>query len=209
MDYIAPLFEENADIERAPVGSINSFHWEKEGYSRPVSFFRLCAEKGKGIFARLWSYESNIRAECKKRDDPVYTDSCLEFFIMPFADDKRYMNFEVNPNGIYLSQIGEKREDRKFIKEVSSLEPIITPFTVNDEAWGYDIFLSEEFISSVYGCEYTVEETTIKGNFYKCADLSVSPHYCAHFPVSSASLGFHNPDCFGNIKIIKVNYLCQ
>lgn len=203
MDYIAPLFDKKADIELAPVGNINSFHWEKDGYSRPASFFRLCAESNKGILARLWSYESNIRTECKRRDDPVYTDSCLEFFIMPVCGDKRYMNFEVNPNGIYLSQIGEKREERKFIKEITSLEPIITPLETNDEAWGYNIFLSEQFISSVYGCDYSVKEATIKGNFYKCADLSVSPHYGAHFPVSSASLGFHNPDCFGNIILMR------
>lgn len=206
MDYIAPLFEEKTDTRLAPLGKINSFHWEKEGYSRPESFFRFYAVKNKGIFARLWSFESDIRAECRKRDDPCYTDSCLEFFIMPVCGDKRYMNFEVNPNGIYLSEIGEKRENRRFIKEISSLEPQINAFRINEngrQAWGYDIFLSEEFISSVYGCDYKVEESTLRGNFYKCADLSTSPHFGAHFPVGSASLGFHNPDCFGNIIIRK------
>lgn len=202
MDYIAPLFEEKAEIELAPLGRIDSFHWEKDGYSRPESFFRLCAVGSKGIYAKLWSFEDNIRAECRKRDDPCYTDSCLEFFLMPVPGDERYMNFEVNPNGVYLSEIGEKREGRILISKISSLEPRISPFRKGKE-WGYEIFLSEKFISSVYGVGYSVEESAIKGNFYKCADLSVSPHYGAHFPVSSASLGFHNPDCFGNIIIRK------
>lgn len=206
MDYIAPLFEKKADFSLVPIGKIDSFHWEKEGYSRPESFFQMCAVSNKGIYAKLWSFEDSIRAECKKRDDPCYTDSCLELFIMPVSGDKRYMNFEVNPNGIFLSEIGEKREGRSFIKEFSSLEPEISPFRINEngrEAWGYEIFLSEEFISSVYGCSYKVDEAVIKGNFYKCADLSISPHYGAHFPVASAALGFHNPDCFGNIIIRK------
>lgn len=167
----------------------------------------MWAVSGCGIFARLWSFEDYVRTVCTTRDEPVYTDSCLELFIMPVPGDNRYMNFETNSNGVYLSEIGEKREDRRFIKEFTSLEPVIKPFTLSENgrtAWGNEIFLSERFISSVYGKDYSVNEATIKGNFYKCADLSVFPHYGAHFPVSSEALGFHNPDCFGNIIIRKV-----
>ena len=49
----------------------------------------------------------------------------------------------------------------------------------------------------------SVKEGEIRGNFYKCADDSPTPHYGALFPVGSASLGFHNPEKFGTIKIIK------
>ena len=112
------------------------------------------------------------------------------------------MNFEVNPKGVYLSQIGEKRENRRFIKELTDLEPIIMPMSIEEDgktAWGCDILIPCEFISALYGTDFTLGECRMKGNFYKCADSSVSPHYGAHFPVSSAALGFHNPDCFGDI----------
>ena len=66
-------------------------------------------------------------------------------------------------------------------------------------AWGYEILLPCEFISALYGVDFELCECTMKGNFYKCADSSVSPHYGAHFPVTTAALGFHNPDCFGKI----------
>lgn len=150
----------------------------------------------------LWSFEDNIRCECTKRDDPVYTDSCLEFFIAPVEGDKRYMNFEVNPKGVYLSQIGEVRENRRFIRELTDLEPVIMPMTVEENgktAWGYEIILPCEFVSALYGTDFKICECRMKGNFYKCADSSVTPHYGAHFPVDSAALGFHNPDCFGDI----------
>ena len=61
----------------------------------------------------------------------------------------------------------------------------------------------EGLISSLYGCEFSVGEGEIRGNFYKCADDSPTPHYGALFPVDSVSLGFHNPERFGTIKIIK------
>ena len=204
VDYIAPLFESEDAASGAPVpkARLSHFHWEKPRYSTPLSFAELYAVENKGIFASLMSFEDNIRCECTRRDDPVYTDSCLELFLMPVKGDSRYVNFEMNKNGVYLSQIGEKRENRIFIKEITPLEPIITPFEVTEngaKAWGCKIFLSDAFISSVYGKDYSTTEGTIKGNFYKCADSSVTPHYGAHFPVTTAELGFHNPACFGNI----------
>ena len=180
MEYVAPIFESAKKAKDFPIAPINSFHWEKEGFSRPESFASVFAVENEGIHAVLWSFEDNIRRECKKRDDPVYTDSCLEFFIAPVEGDKRYMNFEVNPDGVYLCEIGEKRGERRFIKELTDI-------------------LSCKFISALYGIGFKVSECKMKGNFYKCADLSSTPHYGAHFPVSTAELGFHNPDCFGDI----------
>ncbi len=206
MEYIVPLFKSKNNIKEVPSVSISSFHWEKDGYSRPESYAALFAVENEGIYARLWSFEDNIRCECIKRDDPVYKDSCLELFLMPVEGDSRYVNFEMNKNGVYLSQIGEKREGRAFIKEISSLEPVITPFEVEENgktAWGCEIFLSDSFIADVYKKDYSTAEREIKGNFYKCADSSSTPHYGAFFPVTTASLGFHNPDCFGSIILRK------
>lgn len=207
MEYFAPIFRNSAEVHNFPVAAINSFHWEKDGYSRPESYAALFAVEGEGLHALLWSYEENIRCECKENYEPVYTDSCLEFFVMPVEGDNRYLNIEVNPKGIYLAQLGENREERTPVRDVTSLEPVITPMEVEDEkgmAWGCEILLTEEFISSLYGTEYTVKPCEIKGNFYKCADFSVTPHYGAHFPVTTAALGFHNPECFGKIIIGKV-----
>ncbi len=207
MEYIAPIFKSSADAHDFPVAAIDSFHWEKDGYSRPESYASLFAVEGEGLHALLWSYEDNIRCECTENYQPVYTDSCLEFFVMPIEGDKRYLNVEVNSKGVYLAQLGEIREGRTFVKDITDLEPVINPMKIEDEkgkAWGCEIVLTEEFISALYGTDYTVKPCEIKGNFYKCADSSVTPHYGAHFPVTTAALGFHNPDCFGKIIIGKV-----
>lgn len=203
MDYIAPLFAENCGcFEKSPQAEIASFHWEKENHSRPKSYVCIYAQENCGIHIRLWSFEENIRCECTEKNSPIYTDSCLEVFLMPVENDPRYINFEVNPNGVYLSEIGTGRKDRCFISELTDIEPIITPFKLNEnskEAWGFEIFIPDSLISAVYSIDYSTKETSLKGNFYKCADLSAAPHYGALFPVTTAELGFHNPDCFGNI----------
>lgn len=207
MEYVAPIFKSAAEAKDFPVVTIDSFHWEKEGYSRPESCAALFAVEGEGLHALLWSFEDNIRCECTENYQPVYTDSCLELFIMPVEGDKRYLNVEVNKNGIYLAQLGETRESRTFVKDITALEPVIAPMEIEDEqgkAWGCEIVLTEKFISALYGTDYAVKPCEIKGNFYKCADYSATPHYGAYFPVTTAALGFHNPDCFGKIIIGKV-----
>ena len=69
--------------DRVPVGAIGHYHWESDTPYRPKSFFQLCFVKDKGVFVRLWSDETDLRAVCTDRDDPVWEDSCLECFLQP------------------------------------------------------------------------------------------------------------------------------
>lgn len=202
MSYSSYVFNSSPLWEQTKAARLSFFHWEREGFSRPASFAKLCAVRDKGIFARLWSFEENLRCVFSVRDDPVYKDSCCELFLAPLAGDPRYINFEINPSGTFLSQIGESRERRVFIKEITRLSPEITPFSLCQDgktAWGCEIFIPDSLISELYGCNFRSGECEMKGNFYKCADDSVSPHYGAFFPVDSAELGFHNPERFGKI----------
>ena len=62
------------------------------------------------LFVHLRAIEANIRAEYTTPLSPVCGDSCLEFFFMPEAE-KRYFNFEVNPNGCLWIGFGHSRAD--------------------------------------------------------------------------------------------------
>ena len=110
----------------------------------------------------------------------------------------------MNPNCAYLSQFGSERYGRVFIKELTADAPRVSAGVYTDKkGWHAQLFIPESLISALYGCDFSVGEGEIRGNFYKCADDSPTPHYGARFPVDSASLGFHNPERFGTIKIIK------
>lgn len=205
MEYIAPIFKSAEEAKDLPVAAIDSFAWDVNG-CKPESYASVFAVENEGIHAILWSFEEDIRCECTKRDDPVYTDSCLELFLMPVSGDERYINFEVNPKGVYLSQIGTCREDRVFIRELTSLEPTIHPLEIEEDvkkAWGYEIIIPESFISDLYQTDFKITEATIKGNFYKCADGAEYPHYGSHFPVRTENPDFHRPEFFGKITFRK------
>ncbi len=208
MEYSSFVFDRAPLLQEVAAADIVIFSWERPGFSRPVSAARLWGIAGKGIYTRLWSYESNLLARCEGRDGEVWKDSCLELFLAPVKDDKRYMNFEMNPNGAFLCQFGEKREGRVFIKELTDIAPAVMPFRFgfnNMNAWGCEIFIPDELISALYSVDFVTDENEMRGNFYKCADDSPAPHFGSHFPVGSETLGFHNPDCFG--KIILKKYL--
>lgn len=203
---IAPIFKSAEDAKDFPVGEIANFPWEKDSESHPESYAAIFAVEGEGIHALLWSFEEDIRCECTKRDDPVYTDSCLEVFLMPVESDDRYINFEVNKNGVYLSQIGTCRADRVFIKTLTDLEPIIGTMEITEDgktAWGYEIIIPEKLVSELYGTDYKIKECTVKGNFYKCAELTESPHFGTFFPVNTEKPDFHRPEFFGEIQFRK------
>jgi hypothetical protein len=199
--YNSFVFNDFPHWELVPAADIANWHWEGAEPFRPLSYARLCGVAGKGIYAQLWSFEENPRCVCQKRDEPVYTDSCLELFLQPVCGNDAYVNFEINCKGVYLAEFGEKRQNRVFIKEYCALEPVITPFkpVENDTAWGVGVFLSDALIAEMYGTVYQTKPGTMHGNFYKCGDKTPRAHFGAYFPAGSAALGFHNPSKFGSI----------
>jgi len=202
MTYSTFLFDGLPNWEAVPAAKIDHFHWEGNKPFRPESTAQFCGVSGKGIYARLWSFEENPRCVCANRDEPVYQDSCLELFLQPMPENPAYINFEMNCMGVYLAQYGEKRDKRVFLKDFCTLEPRIACFELTENgktAWGVEIFISEDFISEIYGIDFTLSPGEMKGNFYKCGDKTPTPHYAAFFPAGSAALGFHNPACFGKI----------
>lgn len=205
--YNSRIFSEKPDWEAVPTAEISSFHWENsDNPYRPKSFVQFCAVKNSGFHARMWSFESDIRCENNLRDEPMYEDSCLECFINPNpVENSLYLNFEMNPKGAYLAQIGENRFERSFFADKTEEEAAVTPFKVNEngtDGWGVSLFIPFSLFESLGIPAVNADKPLVcAGNFYKCGDKTVHPHYGAHFPVDSEELGFHNPECFGKIVL--------
>uniref|UniRef100_UPI003FEF4EFB carbohydrate-binding family 9-like protein n=1 Tax=Candidatus Fimivicinus sp. TaxID=3056640 RepID=UPI003FEF4EFB len=205
--YAGPIFDGSPDWARVPIARLESFHWEGDAPYRPASFAQLCAVRGKGVFVRMWSFEEPVRAVACERDDPVYKDSCLECFLNPFpALQNAYLNFEMNPKGVFLTEFGPGREGRVRLSKMTDWAPVVTPFSLSTpqgDAWGVLLLIPVELIEAVYGRPFPIVSCTMAGNFYKCGDETERPHFGAYFPVGSAALGFHNPQRFGTIELIE------
>lgn len=163
----------------------------------------LYAVRDGGIFVRFEAEEPCPRAVCEKRDDSVYNDSCMEFFFQPFADDERYINFEINPKGAFLCAVGNDRFDRIFLGELSDCNPV-SQAQINEKGWSAELFIPEQLISDVFGRPFSVADTEyIRANFYKCGDLTEQPHYTSLFPVDTQTPDFHRPEYFNEIFFVK------
>ncbi len=159
----------------------------------------VCGILQAGIFVCFEADEPSPRAVFTERDDAVYNDSCVEFFFQPFADDERYINFEINPNGAYLSAIGKDRFDRVFLREISACEPEVNAYA-SSSGWRAELFIPEKLISDAFGRYFSVSDTEyIRANCYKCGDLTPSPHYASLFLVDTPNPDYHRPEFFGKI----------
>ncbi|MGN0526249.1 MAG: carbohydrate-binding family 9-like protein [Acutalibacteraceae bacterium] len=182
---------------------LDSFHWEADIPYRPRVLFKMGVVDG-SLTARLKRYEREPKTTYTERNQPVYEDSCLEFFFNPFEDKKEYINIECN-SSTYLSQFGDGKQGRVYVSDITDIEPRINRFGGRDENgffWGVAITVTKEFISAVYKTDInTIDFNCVKANFYKCGDKCNTPHFVAFNPVTTLPPGFHNPSCFAIFKI--------
>ncbi|MBQ2991854.1 MAG: carbohydrate-binding family 9-like protein [Clostridia bacterium] len=155
---------------------------------------KLCHD-GEKLYVRMEAKEENIRATLTGALDQVCNDSCLEFFLAPKADDKRYFNFEVNPLGNAYVGFGAERKTRvrQILKNPqATLE--IKPFAVQD-GWGVEYVIPAEYIR-LYMPDFAFSGEAAC-NFYKCGDETETPHYLAWAPLTSEKPDYHRRWDFG------------
>lgn len=201
MNYKIKFFEKIPDLSQLEFVSLSNHLWSEDYPCFFASRASVSAVKNSGLYVVMISDEPCYKAVYTKRDEPIYKDSCLEFFCRPFADDTRYFNFEINPNGAYLSEIGSSRGDRKFIKELTDAEPSVEVLSVSD-GWGVSLFIPEQLISEAFGKEFSMDKTEyLSVNFYKCGEETDSPHFSSAFFVDTPAPDFHRPEYFGKLHI--------
>ena len=121
------LITDKPDFRKIKKAPVDCYEWG--GEYRPKTYAQLAFIPKKGFIARLTAYESEPKAVYKNNMDPVYTDSCLEFF----ARYKKggYVNCEVNANGAILSAYGEGRGNRTPLDKLAGEFPKVRIFCGN------------------------------------------------------------------------------
>jgi len=187
-----------------PALRIQNYLWLDNGYKPDVEA-RLCYS-GRFLYVRFEVAESKIRARFMSFQDPVYKDSCVEFFVDPFPDRKLgYINFETNALGTMLVAIGRGRKNRvsltradfEVIDITASIKAPIDGPTGGD-FWTLCYRLPLSLFEKYYG-EKPGPGLIAKGNFTKCGDETEFPHYGAWSIINSPQPDFHRPEYFGKI----------
>jgi hypothetical protein len=203
MEYCLKEFSSVEEIKTEVFYELSSYHWEAELPYRPKVYANIGVVNG-SLVAVLKCYEANPRTECTKRDDPIYTDSCLELFVAPVSGRKEYVNVECNSKGVFLCEFGDGKYNRSLVSQLTALSPTVDGFSgedANGVFWGVCVELTKFFVADLYKMDCgDISFDSIRLNFYKCGDGCEIQHYVAFAPVTDLPPGFHNPDCFVAFK---------
>lgn len=189
---------EKPDWSTIPAVTIDQYLWSDV---RSITASAQVAWDGQALYVRLQAKEQNIRREYTGEFDPVYEDSCLEFFFCPDEKDQRYFNFEINPNGAMYVGFGGMRDQRCRLhhpefKRIFRVQPFDT-----EDGWGVELRIPVSFIQ-IYAPEFQLQPgKVIRGNFFKCGDETPQPHFMSWNRVESENPDFHQPDYFGQLTL--------
>jgi hypothetical protein len=185
-------------LNREPRQSLGHTPWQ-DPYPRPQVSFAI-AHGNDAVFLKYFVEEETLRSIYVHPNDPVYNDSCVEFFI-GFEGEANYYNFEFNCAGTCLAGFGEAKErlllpaDKILkIKHHSLIRKITGENLVH---WELTLLIPEAvFIHHQPG---TLAHKKAKGNFFKCGDDLPKPHYLTWTPIQAPDPNFHLSVFFGDL----------
>lgn len=190
-------------LEKGEKYAIDNLLWSDTGYFPSVSF--SIAHTGNGIALKYFVKEQHTIATYKTVNDPVYKDSCVEFFI-GFADDQNYYNLEFNALGTALVGFGKDRNGRIAVPDdtVSGIKGLSKINWVEGSAGlnKWELTLLVPFDVFIYHDIKTLNGITGKANFFKCGDDLPEPHFISWSNIDGPVPDFHLSQFFGTIKFI-------
>ena len=165
----------------------------------PVTYAQIVFVKNDGFYIRMTCEEKDPKATYTKWMDPVYNDSCMEFFASFDASSQQYMNVEVNSLGTALSAYGVKGK-RTTISDILGY-PLVVQADVRETEWSILIHLTLSEIEKVFGVkpDTFVSGYAFRANFYKCGDKTDVVHYNMWNRVDTKKPSYHEPNYFGKL----------
>lgn len=186
--------------DKLPCAPIDVYRW-REGWT-PRSEAKVVLVKDFGFVAHLTSEEDKPFARYTGFYDPVWNDSCLEFFVGFDNTRADYLNIEMNPIGAYLIGFAPSRDDRVKVTEIIE-KPFPETAEINPGKWSVTVAISFEDIEKIYDLpkETFVSGYSFRGNFFKCGSEAPVVHYGMWNDTETAGPDFHVPEKFGKLVI--------
>ena len=208
--------EINAIWDKAPWDGIKSLHLTHYMGEKPEHFpftEAKIAYDNLAIYVIFRVEDRYVKAVHSEHQDPVYTDSCVEFFFSPEDNsDNGYFNLEMNCGGIMLfhhqtaprtNQTHIAEGDIEQVEVAHSLPTIVDPEIAEETTWYVEYRIPFSVLGS-YRDFPTPESGTIwRANLYKCADATSHPHWLTWAPIDLPEPNFHQPDFFGVLEFQK------
>ena len=216
----SPLGPPAADWDRPPWPSADTLElgcwpWQDSGHHPPTSARVLYDDDCLAVIFRV--EDRYVRAVAERFGDPVSEDSCVEFFLSPFAmgGTDAYFNFEVNCGGVLLlrrcSSTTERgwgrpnpllaEEDARLVRIAHSLPGRVEPEIAAPTTWTVEYHVPFELFGRYFvDLPRPTAGTAWKGNFYKCGGQTSHPHWGTWAPIELAEPSFHEPAFFQPLR---------
>ena len=180
---------------------IANFPWVKEFPAIPKTAVTVSYDDA-NLYFHLVSDETHLRAVETRHNTPVCQDSCMEVFLQYAPDtDDRYVNLEINPNGAVFAGLCYCRERAEKI-DPSDIDMLGVDVRVLDNRWEIDLTVPKEFIQKQIPTYRHGKGSVLRGNFYKCGDLTDHPHYGCFQNIVWEHPDFHRPEFFAEFELI-------
>jgi len=167
---------------------------------QPEVSFVLAHGQG-AVHLKYYIREKAIQAEYLNFNDPVFKDSCVEFFVA-FDGDSNYYNLEFNCVGTCRGMYGPSKTERDFLPP-ALLKQIHHHTRFKSRQPGkieWEMTLSIPYAVFQYHPTLSEHAFSARGNFYKCGDALPEPHYLCWNKISAAEPNFHLPEFFAEIQ---------
>jgi hypothetical protein len=189
-----------AALSLARETELSSYYPVGNGYE-PRTTIAMGYVPGKGFYVRMRCYETNPKADEMSEDGDVYKDSCLECFLNFNPEQgEEYLNLEGNAVGTLHCKYGKDRFLRYSLTELGvGPRPTATSRIMSD-CWEIDYFVSIDLVTALFHKISFSPGDHLRGNFYKCGDDTVLPHFGMWSPIRE-ELNFHLPAFFGDLII--------
>ena len=186
------------DWSKIPALDVDNYQWGEPLDIKMKS--QICYDET-GIYVHLRAWEKDIRAELTAPLSMVCEDSCMEFFFRPVAEDVRYFNLEINPNGQMYIGFGCNVE--ALVRLAPENEEALLEKKCNYTEGGWEVFykIPVSFIRVFFPGYELKSGMTIYANSYKCGDETVKPHYISWNFVDVPKPSFHQPAHFGQMTL--------
>ena len=193
--YIITKKSEQLDWSKVPALNIDTCQWLADAGIETKA--QLCYDADY-IHVRFETKEANIRAQETGDIGRPCEDSCMEFFFCPMPENKYYFNIEMNFNRCIYLGIGSNRHDLcRMIQHDKN--PLAAETVKTEDGWQLTYHIPVAFIQRFFP-EFKAESgAMMRGNFYKCGDFTVQPHYYTWNPIEGDKADFHLSEYFGKL----------
>ena len=187
------------DVQQKHLININPWPKYGEYFDLPTVSFKIAYNEDR-ILLKYDVIEKGALARYRQINDPVYKDSCVEFFIS-FDDEQPYYNFEFNRLGTCLCGYGPSKTERTHLPP-NILSEIKYERTIeaNVSAIHWTLTLSIPVQVFCYHNFTSLKQKKCRVNFYKCGDDLTQPHYLVWNDITSEEPNFHLPEFFMNAE---------